>query len=485
MRLGGMSSDSYSERFLKAVVIIGSSSLISMILGVIVSKFRAIILGPSGLGIISISSGFIGVVSTLSLFGMDVLIVQDNNQTVNYKRALNIVTIWFIMILLVLATLYIVDKRALFQFNGLNPIDWFLLTLAAFLSSLATLQVAITSRQRNLKQLANQGMFSALGASCVSVLIILVMREKGIVLSIVLGTLCNLLVVYLVGNSRNLWSKHSPHEKRKNIGRELTDGAILTTTRFVEAGVQWLIPILVAYNYGVTTTGFFQCAIIISTTYLGLLNNVMSQEFFPSITQMPISNIDKIEERCNEQQLFITLISVPVILIVLGFSPYGINVIFSSAFLPAVTILKWQLVADILKFASWSYGYLILAKASRGYYAATHLTWSFSYLFAAIVFPRFLGLEGYGIAILFAFLVHYLMVVIVVYLKFKARVTLNNSIILALCVVYSAFMALVVDDKRVSLANSLLSISGAFITILFLVLNNKTRKRFFSLVYRR
>ena len=45
----------------------------------------------------------------------------------------------------------------------------------------------------------------------------------------------------------------------------------------------------------------------------------------------------------------------------LGLAPWVIHLLYSSDFAPAIEVLRWQILGDVLKVSSWPLGFIILA----------------------------------------------------------------------------------------------------------------------------
>ena len=55
------------------------------------------------------------------------------------------------------------------------------------------------------------------------------------------------------------------------------------------------------------------------------------------------------------------LLPAPALIALLALSPWVVRLLYTNAFVPAVDILRWQLLGDIVKVMSWPLGFVILA----------------------------------------------------------------------------------------------------------------------------
>lgn len=98
-------------------------------------------------------------------------------------------------------------------------------------------------------------------------------------------------------------------------------------------------------------------------TYLGFVLSAMGTDYYPRLTAA-ISDHTAATRLVNQQTEVALLLCAPVLLAMLGLAPWVIHLLYSAEFGPAVEILRWQLLGDILKVMSWPLGFVILASGA-------------------------------------------------------------------------------------------------------------------------
>ena len=63
----------------------------------------------------------------------------------------------------------------------------------------------------------------------------------------------------------------------------------------------------------------------------------------------------------NHQTEIALLLAGPVFLAMMALAPWVIRLLYTASFLPAVEVLRWQILSDVLKIAAWCLGFLFLA----------------------------------------------------------------------------------------------------------------------------
>ncbi len=95
-------------------------------------------------------------------------------------------------------------------------------------------------------------------------------------------------------------------------------------------------------------------------TYIGFVLQAMGTDYYPRLTAVIRDHVTA-NRLVNEQSEVALLLAGPVFVIMLGLAPWIIELLYSDQFAEAVSVLRWQVLGDILKVASWPMGFIILA----------------------------------------------------------------------------------------------------------------------------
>jgi PST family polysaccharide transporter len=92
----------------------------------------------------------------------------------------------------------------------------------------------------------------------------------------------------------------------------------------------------------------------------------------------------------NEQTEVALLLAGPVLIAMLAIAPWVVSLLYTSEFIPAADILRWQVMGDILKVASWPLGFILIAAgAGRTYILTETLAATVFVVGTALGLPRF------------------------------------------------------------------------------------------------
>lgn len=162
---------------------------------------------------------------------------------------------------------------------------------------------------------------------------------------------------------------------------------------------------LIAQRMGLTELGLFQAAWAISMTYLGVVLQAMAADYYPRLSEA-IHDREKAVRIANEQTEVALLLGGPIVIASIGLAPVALDILYSSAFRPAADLLRWQMLADVLKIASWPAGYVLLsAGRGRAFVALEALGWAI-FLAATWLLLPYAGLIAPGAAFIIMYLVY-------------------------------------------------------------------------------
>jgi PST family polysaccharide transporter len=177
------------------------------------------------------------------------------------------------------------------------------------------------------------------------------------------------------------------------LGMALMVSALVTTSGHL------VIRTMVQRELGPEALGQFQAAWVIGMTYLTFILGAMSTDFFPRLSAI-ITDRAAAVELVNQQTEISLLLCGPVIVMTLGCAPWVIRLLYSAEFGPAVEILRWQLLGDILKVMSWPLSFVLLAQGAGRVIILTETLGSGVFVLGVAIGLPILGVTATGVAYL-------------------------------------------------------------------------------------
>jgi PST family polysaccharide transporter len=108
----------------------------------------------------------------------------------------------------------------------------------------------------------------------------------------------------------------------------------------------------------------------------------------------------------DEQTEVALLLGGPVLVLAIGLAPLVLRLLYSDAFYPAADILRWQMLANVLKVASAPMVFILLAKGKSSLYMVTELLVMATFVGSVLALLGRFGLEATGLAFIAMYLVH-------------------------------------------------------------------------------
>lgn len=399
-------SKSYIQ-ILKSTSIIGGSSVINILLGIARTKILAVLLGPSGVGLMGLYSTVTGLVGTTAGMGIGSSGVRQIAEAAGTgdeeKIARTIITLrrvaLFLGMLGMLIMLAFCEPISKLTFGNSDYADALaLLSITLFFGAVSGGQAALIQGMRRIGDLAKLSVIGALLGTIFSIPIIYFFREKGIVPFLVIVSAMGILTSWWYARKiqvARISMKWTGIRSEASVLLKL--GLVFMSTSLMTAGTMYFVRVLVARQLGLEATGLYLAASTLASLYVGFILNAMGADFYPRLTAVAQDN-DACNRLVNEQAEVSLLLAVPGILCTLTFAPLVIKIFYSVKFLAAFEILRWQILGILLRVASWPMGFILLAQGKGKLFFWTELLSNAAHVGLIWLCIAYFGLSGTGMA---------------------------------------------------------------------------------------
>lgn len=136
---------------------------------------------------------------------------------------------------------------------------------------------------------------------------------------------------------------------------------------------------------------------------VALVLTAMAADYYPRLSSL--GNQPDAQRRLVDDQLHVALLlGGPLILALMAAPPLAVMLLYSGQFDGAVSILRWQVIGDLLKIPGWATGYVLLARNDRRAFAWCEITFALlSPITVALLFPMMgIAAAGAGYALAYA-----------------------------------------------------------------------------------
>jgi PST family polysaccharide transporter len=372
------------HRILKGTSIIGGASFISIVIGLLRTKVLALLLGPSGVGLASLYTGLMGTASTVATMGLGVVGTrqiaeayskEDTHAIKVARRAL----FWGTMALAAAGGLVVWSLRSVLAVQALGnasysrAVGW--LSIGVALSVAGASQAALIQGMRRIGDIARLNVFGSAISTVLGIGLLWRWGNSGLVAYILVAPLASFALghFYVSRLPKAGTESVTVHELTREWKMLLRLGLAMVGAGLVQQFAQLWIRIDVARVLGAQSLGQYQAAWTISMQYVSFVLLAMGTDYYPRLTGV-IHDHKAASILVNEQTEVATLLSAPVFIAMISVAPWVIHLLYAASFTPAIEILRWQILGDVLKVASWPLGFLILAAGDGKTFFLTETT---------------------------------------------------------------------------------------------------------------
>ena len=436
------------RRILKSSSIIGGASVANVVIGVLRTKILAILLGPAGVGITSLYTGLITTASGFAQMGVGTVGTRqiaeacsrdDKRSLLVARRAMFWGTLFLASsgALIVWLFRFLIATWVLGNASQSGTVGWLALGVAFSVAGAA--QGALIQGMRRIADIARLSVYGSIFSTILGVGLLWWWRGAGLVAYVVISP----VVSFILGH---IYVSRLPKVEEDNVSIQELSMQWVTLLRlglaFVCAGlstslIQLWIRIYIAKKLGAVALGQYQAAWIITMQYSSFVLAAMGADYYPRLTGL-IHEHKAAVHLVNEQTEIAVLLSSPVFIAMMAIAPWVVHILYTRSFTPAVEILRWQILGDVLKVLSWSLGYLILAAgdAKTFFWSESGVTLITAGVIVGLV--PVIGLRATGISYAVCYVIHVPIVYWIARRKIGFRwensVLLISSVSFVLCV---------------------------------------------------
>lgn len=386
----------------RATALLFGSSTASLLMLFATTKVWTLLVGPVGLGLITLHQGLVVFTAMIAGLGAGVGVVRlgaGDDERLATLRAAAWRLYWAIGL-----------PAAAAMVAGREPVaHWVLgaaehaagvawMALALLFSLAAGLQNGLLGAHHRVGELARMNVVATVLGCAASVALIGGFGQTAIPWAV--------LAIYAATWAVSWWlltrsvERKRPPPDSAAIGRAMRElarfGLPYTASMVVGAGVAQWIPVLVLHALGAGAVGYYRAAVLIADNALGGLLNVMIQDYYPRAAAAE----GGLGELVNQQHRLIVSLAFPMVFTLYALAPWVIPLAYSGEFAPMQALLEWLLVAALIKFAAWSSSFMVLARSTSSAFFVLEATAGVVNIGLSVALLPVMGLPGLGVAAL-------------------------------------------------------------------------------------
>jgi O-antigen/teichoic acid export membrane protein len=403
------------------MLIIGTSQVVNILISIVRIKVLALLLGPSGVGLLSVYNSLLEVVEKTAGLGMqssglrEIATSRDDEARLSKVRHV-LFAAYLIQGTLAMIAVWLLRERITIWLFGeaTHTTEVGLIGIAILIGLLSYAQTTLLQGLRKISDLGRVTVFSNFVGTLAGLAALWLQGENGLIWFILVQPLATVLIA--LHYTRHLpipaavrlslfetWNVWKPMAK---LGVAFMLGGLATVATLL------IIRAHITQELGLDAAGHFAAAWGITMTYVGFILVAMGGEYYPRLTEV-INNKVAAVQLMNDQAQLGLAISGPVFLLLIGLAPWVITFIYSAKFEPAVPLLQWLMVGNVFKFVGSVLGFSIVAAGRAKTFLFVELSFNIVFLVMVFVFMPHVGLEVTAYAFVLGYLLHMCMVYLV------------------------------------------------------------------------
>ncbi len=436
------------RQILKATSISGGASVLNVLTSIAKVKLIALLVGPTGIGLMGLYQRVMSLVATIAGFGLaqsgvrQIAASPDPDELARVRRALLLVSLSLGIV--AWAILWGIRERVSMSVfsdtTHATAIGW--LGLGVLFTSITTSQTALLQGLRRITDLAKVSVLGSLLGALIGLGLVAWLGQDGIVWMLIATPLTGALVAwrYTSRLARPPAIPISPRELFPRWRALLVMGIAIMAANVVTNLVQLDIRSTLTEDLGLPSAGHFEASWQVSMTYIGFVLTAMGTDYFPRLTEA-IQDRERSNRLVNEQAEVALMLAAPVLIGLAGLAPVAIHVLYSADFGPSIELLRIQALGDTLKILSWPLAFVFLAHGANRIYLIGELLWNAVFFALVTALLPSLGLVATAIAYVVSYLV-YLVFTLVVARRINGLV-LEHKVVGQTAAIFAIVLALI------------------------------------------
>ena len=420
-----------SRMAMKAMGLFGGVQVMGILCSIIRTKLVAMWIGPVGIGLFGLFNNALEMISTGTNLGIRSSSVRDISQALGshdsslVARMVTVVRKWSMWLGLAgaLITLSLAPLLSQLTFGDSTHIWGFVaLSIAVLLGALTNGEYAVLQGTAHLKRLASVTLWGTICGLAVSIPLFYLLRERSILPSII-AYAAALAIFAWVFRNRDYPAVAVSHRDTFDMGKGFVRlGIFMTLGNFATILASYAFNAWLNVNAGTEQVGFYQAGYTLINKYTGLILTALGMEYYPRLSQVADSRL-RLRAFVSQEINVAIAIMAPVVALFILLREVVVWILYTPDFNGILTFVSWGMIGTVLRTASWCLAFTILAKGDGKTYLWTEAASAVINLVLNIVFYRWWGLTGLGIAFLVSYLLYTLIVAVVYFKQYRLTVT--------------------------------------------------------------
>ena len=461
-----------SRRAMKAMGLFGGVQVMGILCSIVRTKLVAMWIGPVGIGLFGLFNNALEMISTGTNLGIRSSSVRDISQAHDsttpglVAKMVAVVRKWSLWLGLfgALVTLMLAPLLSELTFGDQSHLWGFVaLSVAVLLGAITNGEYAVLQGSARLKRLASVTLWGTLTGLAVSIPLFYLLRERSILPSILAYAMALAAFAWLFRNKEYAKPQLSRRETF-DMGKGFVKlGIFMTLGNFASILASYAFNAWLNMNAGTEAVGFYQAGYTLINKYTGLILTALGMEYYPRLSKVANSRL-RLRAFVSQEINVAIAVMAPVVALFILLRELVVWILYTPEFNVILTFVSWGMIGTVLRTLSWCLAFTILAKGDGKTYLWTEVASAIINLVLNIVFYRWWGLTGLGIAFLVSYLLYTAIVAVVYFKMYRLSVSRGClvNLLWTLAVASVVMWAMEHDVLAVAIAITVVSIAIAW-----------------------
>ena len=385
---------------LRLTGMLGSVHGFGILSSLVRNKLTAVLLGPAGMGLISLYNTALKLVSDISNLGIPTSSVKcmaevdtgRQKEIVRLTRSLTLFTAVAGMLLMCLCAPLL--SRAYFGEEGQSG-AFVALSVVVLLSIFSAGEIAVLKGTGFVRAIAHQGVIASVGAVLIVLPFYYYRGVEGIVPALITLQFFVAGVVSCFSMRKFPYRIGIPDKAHYHRARAMVRvGLAFLLTGAVSSAFEFSVRSYMMNFGSLADVGFYNSGYFIVTTYAAVFFAGLDSDFYPQLSS--VKGNAETSALVNARIIVTMQLLSPMLLLFMAAMPLIIPLVYSERFLPAVGYSQLVVLSVLFRGVTLPLEYIALARGRGFVYFLTEGCYSVLTLAGVIVGYHFYGLNGAG-----------------------------------------------------------------------------------------
>lgn len=430
-----MSQDKSYKDSLKATSLFGGVQLYNILIGIIRSKFTALLLGPYGMGITGLytsATGLINAISGLGIGSSAVKNIAEANASGDQERIVKVISVfrklvWITGLLGAVFCLVLAPWLSQLSFGNKDyTVGFIILSCTLLFKQLTTGQNTLMQGLHKYAYMAKANVIGSTIGLFITVPLYYIWGKTAIVPVLVIAELTSMILAYFFSKKLEIKSAPVSANELKSEGTNMVVmGIMISLGSLLSLAASYLIRIFISNTGGLDDVGLYNAGFAIVNTYVGMVFTAMGTDYYPRLSE--VNHDEKAFGNLINNQIEIALfIIAPIIVAFIVFIRPVVVLLYSDKFISIEGMVYWAILGIFFKATSWAIAFSYLAKGdSKAFFY--NETLSVIYVTVLnVLFYKYWGLTGIGLSFLIGYVIYAIQVWLICGRRY--HITLRSSV---------------------------------------------------------